>query len=87
MDLHAVEKDGTTFGMEVSTQTAAYKRMLRNVTVQTVMFRNSYPRRMQCIKASDLACIMEQASWLVRERKVFVTVRFGDSPEYFILYD
>ena len=87
MDLHATEFDGMTFGMEVSTATPAYKRMMKNVTVQTVTLHRRYPRRMACVRAEDLACIMHEAAWLVRERKAFETVQFGEGQEYFILYD
>lgn len=87
MQLHMRQYDGTTFGMETQSA-AAFKKLKKNAFYGEVTPSgwNRSVKRL-CVKASDLAAVMGEAAWLVSEGHYMETVRWGDSPEHYIIYE
>lgn len=88
MDLHMVQFIGTTFGMNVSGNTVAFRQMKKNVFKAEVKLQHrTLTKKMNCVKSKDLAAIMGDAGWLVSEQKCMKTVQWGDSDVHYIVYD
>lgn len=86
--LHAVEFDGTAFGMSVDTSTEAYKRLKKSVITEEAVtgFRNRV--RIKTVPYLNLAAIMQEAHWLVSERKCFnkISIDGTDIENVYIRY-
>lgn len=82
--LHAVTRDGTTFGMEVDGVHA--RRVINKAEYKEV--RRSFSTTMRlCIPANQIASLMGEAAWLVTEKQDFVSVSFDDDPyQYTVIY-
>lgn len=89
MDLHMREFDGTTFGMSVEASSPGFKRMKRNAfTGEIVRCGGLFKQTVRCVRAADVAAVMGQAGWLVRELRCMETIRWGnDDTEYYIIYE
>lgn len=85
----ATHRNGTTFGMDIETNTAAYREMKRNTKAQTITGYHG-------IRFTALACpyqfvagIMREAGWLVAERQDFRSFEIEglfNGEEVFIIY-
>lgn len=69
--LHAVEFDGTTFGMEIDTDTAVYRKFKSQVKYESVISIFGTEAKEFTVPYLFLAAIMREAHWLVSERKDF----------------
>lgn len=69
--LHAIEFDGTTFGMEVETDTAAYRKFKSQVKYEKVISAFGTETKEFTVPYLFLAAILREAHWLVSERKDF----------------
>lgn len=88
MDLHLREFSGTTFGMSVKASSPAFRRMKKNAYISKITPHGcNYERTVWCVKASDVAAVMGEASWLVAELKCMNTIRWGSGVEHYIIYD
>lgn len=89
MDLHMREFDGTTFGMSVEASSPAFKRMKKNVFTGEIMrCRGLFKQTVRCVRAADVAAVMGDAGWLVRELRCMETIRWGNGgTEYYIIYE
>lgn len=83
--LHAVQFDGTTFGMNIETNTEAYKRFRKNLKYEMAMGVLGFEVEVRTIPYLVLGSIMQEAHWLVTERKLFNKIRidgFADEDIY-----
>ena len=89
MDLHMREFDGTTFGMSVEASSPAFRRMKKNAFTGEIMrCRGLFKQTVRCVRAADVAAVMGDAGWLVRELQCMETVRWGNGgTEYYIIYE
>ena len=89
MDLHMREFDGTTFGMSVEASSPAFRRMKKNVFTGEIMrCRGLFKQAVRCVRAADVAAVMGDAGWLVRELRCMETIRWGNGgTEYYIIYE
>ncbi len=89
MDLHMREFGGTTFGMSVEASSPAFRRMKKNAFTSRITPRGSLVERTAlCVRAADVAAVMGEAGWLVRELQCMETIRWGnDATEYYIIYE
>ena len=89
MDLHMREFDGRTFGMSVEVNSPAFRRMKRNAFTGKIMrFGGLFKQTIRCVRAADVAAVMGEAGWLVRELQCMETIRWGsDNTEYYIIYE
>lgn len=84
-DIHMREFDGTTFGMD------ADAKALRNLKKKAYYGevkpsgRLLHVKRL-CVPARYVAAAMGKAAWLVSEKHLMETIRWGDGPEYYIIY-
>lgn len=87
MDLHMREFSGTTFGMEV--QNGAAFRALKKKAFHTEVKPVGYSRfvKRPCVPARAVAAVTGEAAWLVSELRCMETIRWGDSAEYYIIYE
>lgn len=69
--LHAVEFDGTTFGMPIETDTTAYRKFKSQVKCETAISVIGTAVKVLTVPYLYLAAIMGEAHWLVTERKDF----------------
>ena len=84
--LHAVEFDGNTFGMEIATDTAAYRKFKSQVRYEKVISKAGIEMKAYTVPYLFLAAIMRDAHWLVSERKSFNKVCIEDFKEGAIIY-
>ena len=68
---HAVQFHGMTFGMAIDAQSAAFRNFKKNLTFEKAIGLFGTERRIYTIPHLALAAIMENAHWLVSERKLF----------------
>ena len=89
MELHMREFDGTTFGMSVEASSPAFRRMKKNAFTGTVTpSGRRIPRQVRCVRATDVAAVMDDAGWLVSEGRYMETIRWGDDgTEHYIIYE
>lgn len=80
--------DGTTFGMSVNASNPAFRRMKKNAYTGKVRPRGRINEKtVRCVRAADVAAVMGEAGWLVRERYM-ETISWGDdTPEHYIIYE
>lgn len=87
--LHAVEFDGTTFGMEVEVSTEAYKKFKKSVKSEKAY--SIFGDEFKCLTVPYLmlGAIMKEAHWLVTERMDFnkiTIVGFKSGEEIYVKY-
>ena len=89
MDLHMRQFDGTTFGMSVEASSPAFRRMKKNVfTGKVKLYGGRLEKTVRCVRAADVAAVMGCAGWLVSERRVMETIRWGNNKtEHYIIYE
>lgn len=82
------EFDGITFGMDVQDR-EAFKIMKKHVFYRDVPLAGNwkYSIKVPCVWAKELAAVMGEAGWLVSEEKCMKTVRWGNSAEYYVIYE
>lgn len=88
--LHAIEFDGITFGMEIDTDTVAWRRFKNQIRIETVRTKHGIERRVPVVPAVWLGAIMRHAHWLVTESKCikeFQIEGFMDDRYITVLYD
>lgn len=86
---HAVGRDGITFGMDIETNTAAYREMKRKTQRQTISGHHGIPVNVLACPYQCVAGIMREAGWLVAERqslRSFEIEGLFDGEEVFIDY-
>ncbi len=69
--LHAVQIDGTTFGMELKTDTRAWRKFKAAVKIEPYISILGDESRCIAVPYMALAACMEKAHWLVSEYKSF----------------
>lgn len=69
--LHAVNFDGTTFGMEIETNTAAYRNFKSKIKYEKVISTFGTQIKAYAVPYLFLAAVMREAHWLVSELKSF----------------
>lgn len=69
--LHAIQFDGTTFGMEIDTDTAAWRKFKDQIRIETVRTKHWIEQRVPVVPAVWLGAIMREAHWLVTEQRSF----------------
>ncbi len=84
--LHAVEFDGNTFGMEIETDTAAYRKFKSQVKYEKAISKAGIEMMAYTVPYLFLAAIMQEAHWLVSERKGFNKVCIEGFKEGAIIY-
>jgi hypothetical protein len=74
--LHAVNFYGTTFGMEIDTDTPAWRKLKSSVKLESCV--NRWGRVSKCFTVPylSLAACMREAHWLVSEQKDFDYIFF-----------
>lgn len=79
--------DGITFGMEAESAQAV--RALRQHAYYGEIQPRGWARvtKQLCVPAKYVAAAMGPAAWLVTESRCMETVRWGDSPEHYIIYE
>lgn len=70
-ELHAVEFDGITFGMPVDASTEAYKKFKKSIKKESAISYYGDEMLIRTVPYLNLAAIMQEAHWLVSERKCF----------------
>lgn len=86
MDIHMREFDGTTFGMDADAK--ALRNLKKKAYYGEVKPRGYFrPVKRLCVLARYVAAAMGEAAWLVSEKHLMETIRWGDGPEYYIIYD
>lgn len=92
-ELYAVEFDGTTFAMDVKTDTEQYKRFKESIQSESFIdvCGKQWPKcKVFTVPYMKLAAIMRDAHWLVSEEKYFnkITIdRLRNGEEIFVKYD
>lgn len=87
--LHAVEFDGTTFGMSIDTSTIAWKKFKKSVKYEPVISCFGDEFEWFTVPYLMLAAIMQEAHWLVSEVKdfdKFTIDGFNDGYEIYVKY-
>lgn len=84
--LHAVQFDGITFGMEIETDTVAYKNFKKSVSIETVIHPLGFKERIRTVPYLILASVMRDAHWLVSERKLFNKINIDDFLDGGVIY-
>lgn len=84
-DLRFYSTDYTTFGCPVASSTAL-KRMKQKAVIKLHKLpQETFPRKRRVVKAVDVAAVMGDASWQVRERHDFYKVEIVDKEETFYI--
>ena len=78
--------DGTTFGMEIETNTAAYRAMKKNTPRQQITGHYGIQVNVPVCPFQYVAGIMREAGWLVAEKQSFRKFTIDDGEEIFIGY-
>lgn len=76
--LHAVEFDGTTFGMEIETNSSAYRKFKSQVKLETAVLKDGAECKRITVPYLYLAALMHDAHWLVSEQKLFDKIAIDD---------
>lgn len=89
--LNAVEFDGTTFGMEIETNTVQYKRFKESIQSENCIniFGEQMKSQVLTVPYMILASIMDEAHWLVSEEKCFNKIhidRLRNGEEIYVKY-
>lgn len=88
-ELHAVQFDGITFGMEIDAQSAAFRNFKKNLKREIAIGPFGTERRIHTIPHLALAALMGTAHWLVSEKKLFDKIRIeevNDGTEIYVKY-
>lgn len=85
-ELRFYDVDQTTFGCPVASPTAL-KRMKAHATRQDFAdpLRRVVRKSVLCVKAADVAAVMGECGWLVRERRDFYKVEIDSSEQIFYI--
>ena len=87
-ELHAITKNGYTFGMDVDgVRAAAVMKKAFRIPYEIKVGDQTYTNHKMGIKANQIASLMGEAAWLVVELHDFVRVQFDDSQWYEVVYD
>lgn len=78
--------DGMTFGMEIETNTAAYRAMKKATRRQEITSRFGIKVNALVCPYQHVAGIMREAGWIVAERQSFRHITIDDGEEIFIEY-
>lgn len=84
--LHAVEFDGTTFGMEIDANTAAYRRFKKAVVWEKCVSRFGGEVHHFVVPYLALGAIMQDAHLLVTENKEFDRIRIEEFLDSAVIY-
>ncbi len=87
-DLRFYDVDRTTFGCPVTSSTAL-KHMKVHATRQdfTMPLTGVQLKGVLCVKAEDVAAVMGECAWLVRERRDFYKVEIISTEQaFYIVY-
>lgn len=87
--LHAVEFDGTTFGMAIDTSTIAWKEFKASIKIEPCIGKFGTEVRALTVPYLKLSAIMQEAHWLVSENKEFDKFSiegFKDAEEIYVKY-
>jgi len=89
MDLHMKQFDETTFGMSVEASSPAFRRMKKNAFTGTVIpSGRCTPKTVRCVRAADVAAVIDRTGWLVSEGRYMETIRWGNNgTEHYIIYE
>lgn len=79
-------RDGTTFGMEIETNTASYLAIKKYTAPKQVANRYSVQRTIRACPFQYVAGVMREAGWLVAEKQSFKSFSIDDSGKIFIEY-
>ena len=79
-------RDGTTFGMDIETNTTAYRAIKKNTALQEITTRLGIQRIIRVCPFQYVAGVMREAGWLVAEHQSFKSFSIGDGAEIFIGY-
>lgn len=83
--LHAITRNGTTFGMEVDGRQA--RRAIKSAVYADYVTPWGTTFKRLCIKAPQIASLMGDAAWIVVEKRDFVEVSFDEDPtRYMVIY-
>ncbi len=88
-ELHAVQFNKGTFGMAIDAQSAAFRNFKKKLKLETAVGQFGSERRIFTIPHLALAAIMENAHWLVSERKLFdkITIEgLAEGAEIYVKY-
>ena len=85
-NLHAVDFDGTTFGMEIETNTIAYRKFKKEVKCDKVISVFGTEVKEYTVPYLLLAAIMREAHWLVSELRQFNKFCIDDFKEGKYIY-
>lgn len=84
-ELHAVEFDETTFGMPIDATTEAYKKFKQSIKTESAISYFGNEMLIKTVPYLNLASIMQEAHWLVSEKRCFNKIRIdglGDEEIY-----
>lgn len=84
-ELHAVEFDETTFGMPIDATTEAYKKFKQSIKKESAISYFGNEMLIKTVPYLNLASIMQEAHWLVSEKRCFNKIRIdglGDEEIY-----
>ena len=87
--LHAVEFDGTTFGMDIETDTTAYRKFKSQVKLESAIDVFGAEFKALTVPYLYVAAIMREAYWLVSDLKDFSRISIEglrDGEEIFVKY-
>ncbi len=79
-------RDGMTFGMDIETNTAAYRAIKKNTAPRLVTTRYGTRRTVRACPFQNVAGVMKEAGWLVAEHQSFRSFSIDDDGEIFIEY-
>lgn len=90
--LHAIQFDGSTFGMEIETDTIMYKNFKNAINEENAIsyFGGVMKYRILTVHYLKLAPIMREAHWLVSQGKYFdkITIKgLKNGEEIYVKYD
>lgn len=91
-NLHAVEFDTTTFGMEIECDTEQYKEFKKSIQEENCIniFGEQMKSKVLTVPYRKLASIMRSAYWLVSEGKYFNKIIIDgllNDEEIYVKYD
>lgn len=79
-------RDGTTFGMDIETNTAPYRAIKKYTAPRQVTTRYGIRRTVRACPFQYVAGVMREAGWLVAEKQSFRSFSIDDDGEIFIEY-
>lgn len=88
--MHCVCRGDTTFGMEIDTDTVAWRKFKAHIKIVPTVSKYGVEKRVPCVPAIWLAAIMREAHWLVTEERdivEFYIEGFMEDRYITVLYD